>query len=243
VILWQGPSEIDGTPIVLIATGLDGKSGNPKTGPMAQTWILRRDMSPHKALATGEDKSICGGCRHRPRHRSGERYSGRSCYVNAIGLESVYRAYTDGMYGTMADPNRLVGTRMRIGSYGDPAAVPASLWGELVPHLLAWTAYTHQWKSDKFDGLRWFCMASVDTPEEEAQARARGWGTFRVMARHEEKQRHEAICPASDDAGHLTTCFNCLRCSGPGGGHVALWAHGAGKVHFRSPQLALPVLR
>ena len=63
-IFYQGPSQIDGAPIVGIAVL---RSKNDKTGDMVQTYILRSDMTPLVALATGADSSICGACPHRPR--------------------------------------------------------------------------------------------------------------------------------------------------------------------------------
>ncbi len=38
VVLYSGPSELDGAPIVAIATFYEG---NPKTGPMIQSRIMR----------------------------------------------------------------------------------------------------------------------------------------------------------------------------------------------------------
>lgn len=64
-VLWEGPSPIDGAPIVAIVTGVADKSGNVKTGAMLQTWILRQDLSPQEAVDTGADVSICGACVHR----------------------------------------------------------------------------------------------------------------------------------------------------------------------------------
>ena len=40
IILWEGKSELDGKPIVLIAID---HSSNSKTGDMVQTYILRSD--------------------------------------------------------------------------------------------------------------------------------------------------------------------------------------------------------
>jgi len=45
VILWRGPSAIDGRPIVVVATGVPSRKGvlrgaNAKTGRMTQVWIL-----------------------------------------------------------------------------------------------------------------------------------------------------------------------------------------------------------
>ena len=42
-IIYEGPSQIDGAPIVAIATL---KSRNRKNGAMIQTWILRAYMHP-----------------------------------------------------------------------------------------------------------------------------------------------------------------------------------------------------
>lgn len=64
-ILYEGPSMIDGAPIVVIVNKIDG-SDNAKTGAMVQTFIIRSDVAPVEALATGADVSICGDCEHRP---------------------------------------------------------------------------------------------------------------------------------------------------------------------------------
>lgn len=67
VILWEGPSLIDGAPIAVIATGIGSrKSANTKTGGMVQVHILRTDVEPHVAQRTGDDQSVCGRCPMRP---------------------------------------------------------------------------------------------------------------------------------------------------------------------------------
>jgi len=85
-VLYRGPSEIDGQPIICIATGLEDGGSNSKTGPMIQVYILRADMNPLVAAQTGDDASICGGCRHRGRVIKDpvtglRRNVERSCYV------------------------------------------------------------------------------------------------------------------------------------------------------------------
>ena len=65
-IFYEGPSAIDGAPIVVIATGFASATGNRKTGDMVQTYIIRQDVKPTDALRTGQDASICGDCKHRP---------------------------------------------------------------------------------------------------------------------------------------------------------------------------------
>ena len=62
IVLYEGPSLIDGAPIVVIATGFQRPSANAKTGDMLQTWILRADVNPLQAIHTGRDVSVCGDC-------------------------------------------------------------------------------------------------------------------------------------------------------------------------------------
>jgi hypothetical protein len=80
LVLYRGPSMIDGQPIVCIATGLATKSTNEKTGDLIQTWILRDDIAPIDAANTGADVSICGDCPHRGQVIDGKNVN-RTCYV------------------------------------------------------------------------------------------------------------------------------------------------------------------
>ena len=68
MIVYRGPSAIDGREIVVILTGLQTRRGskNAKTGELIQSWILRADVEPHTAVKTGDDASVCGQCPHRP---------------------------------------------------------------------------------------------------------------------------------------------------------------------------------
>ena len=79
-IFYRVPSQIDGAPIVGIAT-VD--SGNRKTGSMVQSWIIRDDVHPVVASRTGADSAICGDCPHRGQYDTdGNRIAGtRTCYV------------------------------------------------------------------------------------------------------------------------------------------------------------------
>ena len=58
-IAYEGPSMIDGAPIVVIVNKIDG-SDNVKTGAIVQTFIIRSDIGPVDALNTGADAAICG---------------------------------------------------------------------------------------------------------------------------------------------------------------------------------------
>ena len=152
-VLYDGPSELDGSRIVVVLTT---SSDNRKTGNMAQTWILRADRDPVSAIQTGADVSICGQCPHR-----GLNGAVRTCYVN-VGQAplAVYRAWQHGSYSGFAPLPHLHG--VRLGSYGDPAAVPVSVWQQLLKATqpLKKTGYTHQWHRPEFAALRSLCMAS-----------------------------------------------------------------------------------
>jgi len=206
LVLWEGPSRFNGLDVVVIATGLDGKSKNPKTGPMVQTWILLRDIPPHEAVKAGEDEGVCGGCPLR----------GDVCYVNTwqAPLE-IWKAYHRGVYTQVSyeDGSLLLeGQAVRLGAYGDPGAVPAEVWRHAVKRARRWTGYTHSWRIRP--DLRDLCMASCDTEQDRIDAKAMGWRYFGLG---EEPIAGEIVCPASDEGGKLTTCEQCGLCNGARG--------------------------
>jgi hypothetical protein len=212
-IAYEGPSAIDGQPIVVIVTGLTG-SKNAKTGSMVQTFILRQDVHPSVALKTGQDESICGDCEHRP---ALARITDKPpCYVQ-VGKApaAVWRAYRRGRY--LKAPLRVIARALaarvlRIGTYGDPAAAPVRVWQALVVFVAGWTGYTHQWRTlDRAWQL--LVMASADSVADRADAKAAGWRTFRVSIGVEPAQG-EISCPASKEAGARTTCIDCRLCKG-----------------------------
>lgn len=217
-ILYDGPSLLDGLPIVVIATGYGRASKNPKTGNMIQTWILRSDIPPVEAVETREDYSVCGNCYHRGDPQTGR---ARSCYVKVWQApRAIYAAYRRGRYprAETSQLQRSLGTNraIRVGSYGDPAAVPVRVWQAITADSKGWTGYTHQWNLPGINrqALQRYCMASVDTPEERQQARAMGWRTFRVTPKGTLPGHGEISCPASKEAGQRTTCAKCKLCAG-----------------------------
>ena len=226
--LWRGPSLLDGKPIVVIATGIGRSSKNRKTGNMVQTYILRADMPPNQAIRIGADSSICGDCIHRGDGTG----KGRTCYVNVgQGPRSVWAAWMRGSYPCVVShwdiTNLGYDHTVRLGTYGDPAAVPADIWKALVFRCVGHTGYTHQWR--RAPDLRGLVMASADSESDAAEARALGWRTFRVaMPCDAPRMTGEAICPASAEAGKKLTCATCLACSGANGrrGSIVIQAHG-----------------
>jgi hypothetical protein len=173
VILWEGPSAFDGAPLVVVATGLRRGSKNAKTGAMVQTWILRVGENPVASVKSGLDASNCGSCPHR---------SGAGCYVDVSRAPlAVWRSYMRGAipHATEADRARIRSLALRIGSYGDPGAVPLAVWEAVTTPSQRRTGYTHAWRARP--DLAGLCMASADSAAESHVARSQGWRTFRVI--------------------------------------------------------------
>ena len=235
VILYKGPSMLDGKPIVAIAVW---SSKNSKTGDMLQTYILRSDIDPREANKYGEDYSICGNCGHRgtptldPDKVLAEE---RSCYVSmGQGVLTVYRALLAGKYPdhTTRQQRRAVGRKrkVRIGTYGDGAAAPNYIWSELLAEADGHTAYSHNGGDPRLYTI------SADSLQQAQQAWASKYRTFRVVRSVEEIDRkHEVLCPASKEAGYKATCQSCLLCGGTSvkAKSIAIPAHGSGAVHFQ----------
>lgn len=223
-IAYRGPSRLDGAPIVAIVTLA---SLNAKTGDMAQAWVLRADQTPSEAIASGEDRSICGSCVH----RSGGTVA-RSCYVTWwFGPTNVYKSFQAGRYPVL-DPvectEALRGAQLRLTAYGDPVAVPFSVWHQLLRQTSGHTGYTHGWRTCD-QRFRRFLMASVESEAEADLAHALGWRTFRARLASEAVRADEIVCPASAEAGHRAICADCGLCVGllrPSARSVAIVAHG-----------------
>lgn len=221
-LVWQGKSRLDNkTDIVLILTTY---TENVKTGRLVQSWVLVKDTPPIEASQTGKDFAICGNCIHRGR-ANGEHAVGRSCYVNLIfgGPLSVWKYYHKGLYTTIKPTRRnlkfLSGQGLRMASYGDPLAVPLSIWTKLASVATMHTGYTHSWKTltkRQHKIVRSFLMASVDNEYDYKLATSLGYRTYRTSIENK-ALAGEILCPASKEAGRLTTCDNCNLCNGLNG--------------------------
>ena len=210
-IIYQGPSLIDGAPIVVIATY---SKRNKKTGLMVQTYIIRADMNPLEASKTGADVSICGTCQHRgipttdPVAKQAKK---RTCYVIlGQGVLVTYKAFLRGVYKPQDAASIGRGRMVRVGTYGDPAAVPGEVWDALLSEAAGWTAYSHQ------AGYRpGMAMQSADTYAQALAFWEAGARTFRVVQDVAEIDlAREVMCPASKEAGKRTTCEACKLCAG-----------------------------
>lgn len=226
-IFYRGPSVLTGAPIVGVLTGLDGNSLNPKTGPSVQSWMLRADLTPMGAKRQNLDDAVCGDCALRGR----DGYDS-ACYVTPwLGPLNVYKAFRAGQYlePTMRELQALVeGRTIRLGAYGDAAALPFAVWAALLATTRGWIGYTHQWRTCD-PAFKTICMASVESVLDASIAQLAGWRTFRVRAADEPViTGAECVCPASDEAGHRTTCDRCQLCRGTNrqARSVAIVAHG-----------------
>ena len=99
-IIYKGPSLIDGSQIVVLATMGNKRIPNTKTGAMLQTYILvDNGKTPTENNRTGQDYAICGECPHRGGAAGCDKGAavGRACYVNlGHGPRSAYASYLNG---------------------------------------------------------------------------------------------------------------------------------------------------
>lgn len=247
-IIYSGPSLIDGAPIVCIAIV---KSSNKKTGPtMLQTYIIRSDISPMLASKTGLDYSICGDCVHRGKASDGDNKQAleRTCYVTLYhGPNQVFKGLQRGIYPN-ANPEDIAslgnGRMVRLGTYGDPAAIPQHVWDNLLSNAIGHTGYTHQ-HNNKAKPNYAQVMYSADNASEAKQAQQKGFRTFRVIpvneytsaiaTGHTALLNSEILCPASKEMDYKTTCDKCKLCSGNTikAKSIAIVAHGVSKAKVK----------
>jgi hypothetical protein len=219
-------------------------SGNEKTGDMVQTHIIAdEEIAPHKAIKTGQDAAVCGGdetgggCKHRP-------INGGACYVLTFqGPRVVHEGLRLGRYPAI-DPAALgqmvAGRMIRLGTYGDPMAVPAWVWECLVSEAAGRTGYSHQWDNPAIDSdqkarVMALTMASVDNVAEADKAKAAGLRYFRIRTADETLGPREFVCPASTEAGYRKNCATCGACDGSERGPKAspvIIVHGATASRF-----------
>jgi len=235
-VIYQGPSLLDGQPIVAIATT---SSRNTKTGSMVSVWIMRQDVDPVTASRLGYDASVCGGCAHRgtarPDKASGQA-DGRGCYVILYQApRTVWQSWQRGIYPMARTVSDLAaigrGRMVRNAAYGDGAALPAWITIALGSEAAGHTAYSHQSRNpaSSFDASRY--MVSVESVADAQAAWAVGQRTFRIVdSAADLVAGREIECPSNRGV----QCADCGLC---GGGQVAaksiaIAKHGNGAGHI-----------
>ena len=233
IILYQGPSLINGQPIVALA---QSDSTNKKTGNMIQTFILDATVDPLTASRTGKDESICGSCPHRgtPNNNDKGQATDRTCYVTlAHAPLGKYKAYKKGVYGTTTATLKEIEAfgslqGVRLGTYGDPCAVNNEVWKALTSKALYSTAYTHAAINPMPESI----MTSTDNLKQSYKAWGLNERTFRVISHVDQLyKRREVLCPASEEMGKRATCASCKLCGGSSinAKSIAIVAHGTSK--------------
>ncbi len=217
LVFYKGKSGLNKvTPIVGIIVGLDKSSSNIKTGSLIQSYILvDNGKMPHENAQFGNnDDGICGDCIH----RGNKDEKTGSCYVNlGQGPHAVYSQYLAGKYDKFDKKKHkglFDGKMLRMGSYGDPVAIPFDRWDTIISWTIGHTGYTHQWRvcDQRFRNL---CMASCDTESDREYAEYMGWRTFRVKRKDDPViVGKEVVCPASPDLVTKRQCEDCMACNG-----------------------------
>lgn len=226
ILLYRGPSRFDGSPIAAVLTG---SSKNAKTGNLSTLWILRTDVPPFDAMHAGQDVAVCGDC---PSRKGG---SDPRCYVHGGMLTkavwSIYKTIKADKYPDRSGwseqqlANWLHGaawtesTRaVRSAGYGDVAALPPEVWTKIDNARriagLGVRGYTHQWRDPEMQHLKLTHMASVATPHAFQMAKQLGWRVFYSVPGGMLPPDEAVLCPASAEAGKLTSCAECRLCAG-----------------------------
>lgn len=225
VVLYNGNSMINNAPIVVIATF---NSNNEKTGDMIQTWILDDTLNPLEASKEKKDRSVCGMCPHR-------RSLGGACYVSLHQAPlQVYKAYKAGKYETFQNEKHshlFLNRSIRLGAYGDPAAVPFEVWENVLQFTKNHTGYTHQASMKNFDKrIAEICMISCDTEKQALKYQKLGFKTFRVKTENMQQLSNEIEC-LSDS--HNISCLECGLCNGQQI-NIVINVHGALTKRFKN---------
>lgn len=223
-IIWEGPSQINGAPIIGVVTDMSANSKltDRLKAELLQLWILPGDMHPKDVIATGADESVCGSCPLRS-FRDGQKVE-RLCYVSPKPISSVYRGLAKAR--RVSPEEAVAGSRarlLRLGAWGDPTALPYDVVRRLSDAALAAgikrrAGYTHRYAvADQ----RWreLIMASCEGTLQAMHAQLMGWRTFTIVPPDTAPGGEHITCPASEEGGHKATCEKCGLCDGarPGG--------------------------
>jgi hypothetical protein len=243
-LIYDGRNVADTDDIIVLLTGIDGKSINAKTKDMAQVYILNRHESPTIAITTGRDESVCGACFLRPIISKQLKEQGESnipCYVDkARGPAPAWKSWHAGNVASITplEASALVATLkacdcvkthprrlckapgkalgIRLGAYGDPASVPPWVWRDLLSQLGSkLTSYTHQWETSP--ELADYTMASIDPitwPDVDAALDEAHAMGFRTYRVLAMGEVPRADEMMCPEANGLTNCNKCGLCSG-----------------------------
>lgn len=172
----------------------------------------------------------------------------RACYVRLEQAPTgIFKAYKAGKYKSVT-PRYAAGIvarrELRIGAYGDSAALPISSIKPLASAAGLLTNYSHAgaYATGRFNRLAAFTMASADSIEQAQTYWNRGFRTFRVTSNYTTRNgikrvtdltSGESQCPKTIDK--KITCIDCGLCDGNRRGlqsNIVAPAHGKGSVYI-----------
>lgn len=205
LLIWKGPSEFDGKPVVLALTL---GSQNSKTGDCDTLWVLDEFEFPH-AIGT---EATCGTCSIKT-----------TCYVCPHTKANVFKALRGKDIEPMPVPSKP--RMLRVTGAGDLGAIPPLVVRDLLKRPYRFVGYTHAWRARP--DLRSYCMASVETEADMFEAHMLGWRTFRVVPEFADDKvlaDNETWCRSHKGL----QCNRCLQCTGTSGSgpSFAIRAHG-----------------
>ena len=186
-------------------------SQNSKTGPMAQLWI-------YDATTAAPTEANCGTCEL----KTSKNAYGHSCYAARLRpmrtmLERC-RNKQPNLWAAVASLRRNC-MPLRLGAFGDPAAIPPEYTKALVSAARFSLGYTHDWFNRRSEHLRGVCQASVESDADMRVAHLFAWKTFRVGS-GPDMFHSEVHCPGQL---HKRTCLECQRCDGKRGNVYNNW--------------------
>ena len=198
-----------------VITGFKKKSDNRKTGEMLQTYLL------DKATLTSEPKVFGTKCAECPMVSK--------CYVNQdkMSVRRTLKKLINGeacsyKFSTLEEVLPLLrGQRVRLGTYGDPSALPLHDLKKICEVSQGWTGYTHFWK-EIASNYSLYLMASVEDLSGELLAHSLGYLTFRVLLKEDEtlevsSKSIQCLNVENDKTLVSLQCVDCLICSGTKG--------------------------
>ena len=217
----------------LTVTGLLTPSVNRKTGDMLQAMVSPVSVSPIDGIATGTSHNGCDTCPVKS-----------ACYVNPRMPQAVWKAsrgqkpvkFLDAVQG--AARAAAAEAPIRLGSWGDIATVPLNVTESLLTTTTgtrrSWTGYTHMWASPSIErDYRQLLMASVESAEGRAQAKEKGFRTFRILHDGAKLETGETLCPYYT---HGAQCRTCRLCDGARWNDkrsdIAVHVHGSRKANL-----------
>ena len=197
----------------LTVTGFLTPSVNIKTGDMLQAMVSPVSVSPISGMATGTSHNGCDTCPVK-----------KACYVNPRMPQAVWKAsrgqepvnFLTAVQG--AARAAAAETPIRLGSWGDIATVPLNVTESLLTTTTwtrrAWPGYTHMWSRPSVAlDYRRLLMASVESSEGRAQAKEKGFRTFRILPAGAKLETGEVLCPYYSSDGTVK-CRDCRLCDG-----------------------------